>query len=129
MYMVCATVSPIPPQIGRHDSSSPQNLLCALVPYWIFRYSPTFTPSIHQCASPFARSPVFTTRTTSQRCHTPRVNSTAFTFGGSRPPPVGTFSTQIIGATAALPLPAAPKKTHGFPGNHPNPTLLPPQPC
>src|SRR6266513_411597 len=124
MYIVCATASPMPPQIGRHDNSSPQNLLSALVPYSMLRYSPTFTPSIQQCASPFARLPVLATSTTSQRCHTPRVNTTGFTFAASRWPPDGTFCSQIIGSSGPLPLPVGTKNTHGFPCNHTNPILF-----
>src|SRR5258705_9546091 len=93
------------------------------------RYSPTFTPSIHQCASPFARSPVFAINSASQRCHTPRVNSMLLTFAGNRLPPGGMFCSQIIGSSGPLPDPVGTKNTHGFPCSHTKPILFTSELC
>src|SRR3989442_5290066 len=82
MYWVWTRVSPCPPQIGRQQGSC-HNLPCVASPYSMFLYSPTFTPSIHQCSSPSALLPLFITNTSSQRCHCPRTISTVPRLGAS----------------------------------------------
>src|SRR5438552_4237806 len=93
------------------------------------RYSPTFTPSIHQCASPFAWSPVFTTSTTSQRCHSPRVRETAARFGVRLRAGTGVFCRRSCASSGPLPLPCSEKYTTGLLCCHTNPILLTPELC
>src|SRR5438552_3598261 len=84
------------------------------------RYSPTFTPSIHQCASPFAWSPVFTTSTTSQRCHSPRARKTAARFGVRLRAGTGVICRRSCASTGPLPLPCSEKYTTGSSCSHTN---------